>query len=115
MSENEQLLQTFVKFLDYLRANVELCNIGVLCRVVESIITLIGIQCCGLEYVNSGDHDERETSKENVLAKGVPEKLLIFLSKAMGIVNFFFKEKRAQRLDYCQEIEVKLELQVGIV
>ena len=115
MSENEHLLQTFLKFLDYLRANVELWNIGVLCRVVESIITLIGLQCCGLECVNSGDSDESEMSKESVLAKGIPEKLLIFLRKAMGIIDRFFRAKRPQSLDCCHEIEVKRELQVGIV
>ena len=115
MSENEQLLQTFVKFLDYLRANVELCNIGVLCRVVESIISLIGLQCCCLEYVNSGDSDKREMSKESVLAKSIPEKLLIFIRKAMGTVNRFFTDKRPHNLDNCREMEVKAELQVGIV
>ena len=114
MSENEQLLQTFVKFLDYLRTKVELWNIGVLCRVVESIITLIGLQCCGLEYVNSGDNDKREMSKESVLAKGVPENLLIFIGKAMGTVNRFFTDKRPHSLDNCREMEVKAELQVGI-
>ena len=104
-----------MKFLDYLRANVELWNIGVLCRVVESIITLIGLQCCCLEYVNSGDSDETEICKESVLAKGIPEKLLIILRKAMGIVNRFFTDKRPHSLDYCQEMEVKRELQVSIV
>ena len=53
-------------------------------------------------------------SKESVLAKGVPENLLIFIGKAMRTVNRFFTDKRPHSLDNCREMEVKAELQVGI-
>lgn len=111
--ENEPLLQTFVKLLDFVRPHLSLRRINVLCRLTECLITLINLLSDGTERQKSSEEMENNgTSTNNISLKDIPEHLLKFLKEAYEIVNRFFKDRRTFSLQHSMDMDIKQELQV---
>ena len=110
MQETMVLLDTLVWHSANINQRLKLCDVEVLCHLMECLTTIIDSQIKGIDLENDQDKNVSKPYQLNHIGEMLPE-----FEKMLSIVECFMEKKLSavRRLEHCEATEWNQELQVG--